>query len=515
MGGGALLRKRWFRQILRRRVFVILLLVIQGLVLIGLISNASQLALWVDRGFRLLSVLVGLRVVSSRDKPTYKLLWIVLFLVFPVFGGLLYLLVSFQRSTRWAKDCLERLEQDSRPLLKAGGAYDAACRSMPERVPQLRYLQAAGFPVYGSTTCDFFSPGEQVFAALLPELEKAERYIFLEFFIIQEGGMWNAIHDILREKARRGVTVRVLYDDLGSFLTLPKDYASQLEREGIQCRVFNPFRPVLSSIQNNRDHRKIVSIDGKVAFTGGFNLADEYINAIEKHGHWKDAGIRLRGDAAWSLTLMFLQMWGLASRTQEDLSQFLPSEVIPDQADADGFVQPYADSPLDKENTGEHVYLQIINNAKQYVYINTPYLIVDDSMVSALSLAAKSGVDVRIVTPHHWDKWVIHMTTRAYYRSLLEAGVKVYEYTPGFLHAKTFVSDDEVATVGTINLDYRSLYLHFECGTVLYRSRAVEQVKDDFLRTLEVCQEVTLADCRHRLPFRIFQEILRLFAPLM
>ena len=184
-------------------------------------------------------------------------------------------------------------------------------------------------------------------------------------------------------------------------------------------------------------------------------------------------------------------------------------------ADADGFVQPYADSPLDKENTGEHVYLQIINNAKQYVYINTPYLIVDDSMVSALSLAAKSGVDVRIVTPHHWDKWVIHMTTRAYYRSLLDAGVKIYEYTPGFLHAKTFVSDDEVATVGTINLDYRSLYLHFECGAVLYRSRAVEQVKDDFLRTLKSCQEVTPADCRHRLPFRLFQEILRLFAPLM
>lgn len=497
-------------------MFVILLLVLQGLVLIGLISNASQLARWVDRAFRLISVLVGLRVVSSRDKPTYKLLWIVLFLVFPVFGGLLYILISFQRSTRWAKDRLEQLKREGQPLLKIDcDAYEEACRNVPERISQLRYLRAAGFPVYGRTDCNYYSPGERIFEALLPELERAERYIFLEFFIIQEGVMWNAIHDILLRKARQGVDVRVIYDDLGSFLTLPKDYARQLESEGIACRVFNPFHPVLSSIQNNRDHRKIISIDGKTAFTGGFNLADEYINAIEKHGHWKDAGMCLHGDAAWSLTVMFLQMWGLASRTSEDFSRFIPQWDDVCYAGGDGFVQPYDDSPLDKDNTGEHVYMQIINNAKQYVYINTPYLIVDDSMISALSLAAKSGVDVRIITPHRWDKWAIHMTTRAYYRSLLEAGVRIYEYTPGFLHAKTFVSDDQIATVGTINMDYRSLYLHFECGTVLYRSRVVEQVKEDFIRTLGVCQEITLEDCRHRFPFRLFQEILRLFAPLM
>lgn len=327
--------------------------------------------------------------------------------------------------------------------------------------------------------------------------------------------MWNTIHDILREKVQEGVEVRVLYDDIGSVLTLPKDYAKRLNQEGIQCRVFNRFRPVLSSLQNNRDHRKIVSVDGEVAFTGGFNLADEYINAIEKHGHWKDAGMVLRGDAAWSLTVMFLQMWNLTSRTPEDFSAFPPSREGARRWETDGLVQPYADSPVDRENVGEHVYLQMINNAKRYVYINTPYLIVDDSMLSALSLAAKSGVDVRIITPHHWDKWIVHITTRAYYKPLLEAGVKIYEYTPGFLHAKTFVSDDRTATVGTINLDYRSLYLHFECGVWLYESRVVRQVKEDFQNTLKVCHAVTPAECQRGPLIRLFQEILRLLAPLL
>ncbi len=506
------MRNRWFRQILRRRVFIILLLVLQAVILAALITNTSQLARWVNGAFRVLSLLVVLRVVSSRDKPSYKLLWTFLCLVAPVFGGLLYLLICFQGSTRSVDQRLRELEAQSR-LNENTDAYTKACRTAPDHAPQMTYLQRAGFPVWEHTTCKYFSPGEKVFQRLIPELKKAERYIFLEFFIIQEGIMWNAIHDILKEKVRQGVQVRVLYDDIGSFLTLPKDYPKQLEREGIQCRVFNPFRPVLSSLQNNRDHRKIISIDGVTAFTGGFNLADEYINAFEKHGHWKDAGILLHGQAAWSLTVFFLQMWDLSSRTREDFSQFDPWLCADCQLPSDGLVQPYADSPIDKENVGEHVYLQMINNAKRYLYINTPYLILDDSLVSALCLAAKSGVDVRIVAPHHWDKWIIHMTTRSYYHPLLEAGVRIYEYTPGFLHEKTFVSDDTTATVGTINLDYRSLYLHFECGVWLYQNKVVGQVKEDFLQTLNECQEITKAP-DHGPLFRLFQELLRLVAPL-
>lgn len=253
------------------------------------------------------------------------------------------------------------------------------------------------------------------------------------------------------------MTVRLIYDDMGCFLTLPKDYPAQLKSFGIECTIFNPFRPLLTVKQNNRDHRKIAVIDGKVAFTGGINLADEYINAIEKHGHWKDASVMVKGKAAWSFTLIFLQMWETCTHIDEDYKKFYPWKDQECPITAHGFVQPYADSPMDTENVGEHVYLQILNNAKNYVYINTPYLIVDDSMVSALCLAAKSGVDVRIVTPHRWDKWLVHMTTRSYYRTLIEAGVKIYEYTNGFIHSKTFVSDDHIATVGTTNLDFRSL----------------------------------------------------------
>lgn len=346
-------------------------------------------------------------------------------------------------------------------------------------------------------------------------MKKAQKYIFIEYFIIKDGLMWQSILDILKEKVSQGVEVRVIYDDIGCFLALPKDYAMQLKNIGIKCEVFNPFRPVLTAIQNNRDHRKITVIDGKVAFTGGLNLSDEYINTYEKHGYWKDAVIQIKGKAAWSLTLMFLEMWELCCGIPDDIDCFFPKNEVDERIESDGFVQPYSDSPVDNENVGEHVYLQIINNAKDYVYICTPYLIVDDSMVSALCLAAKSGVDVRIITPHIYDKALIHLTTRSFYRELIYGGVKIYEYSKGFMHSKIFVSDDQIATVGTTNLDFRSLYLHFECGVWMYNSKAVLQIKKDYFDTLNECTQITLEECIERLPIRVFQEILRIFAPLM
>lgn len=258
---------------------------------------------------------------------------------------------------------------------------------------------------------------------------------------------------------------------------------------------FNPFRPFLSSVQNNRDHRKLACIDGEVAFTGGVNLADEYINAVPRFGHWRDAAVVLRGDGAWGLTMLFLEMWSALLREPTDFSAFYPGPAASFQ-DAPGMVQPYADSPLDDENVGEHVYRQIIENAKNYVYISTPYLIPDETLLSALAVVAKGGVDVRILTPKRWDKRLVHMTTRSYYPQLLAAGVRIYEYTPGFNHAKTFVADDTVGTVGTVNLDYRSLYLHFECGVWMHGTQAVGDMKEDFLRTLEKSEEIRLSDCR-------------------
>lgn len=511
------MNQRWFRALFRRRALVIALLLIQIAFVGVLIFTGSQAFQWINVVLRIVSFLAALYIVSKKDKGAYKTAWIFLILTFPLFGGLMYLLVHSQATTRWVAKEIRRSEEKAAPLYRLpGDGYAQAEAAIGDRFPQVRYLQNyMDFPVYTHTATTYYSPGEEMFAALLPELEKAEHYIFLEFFIIHEGVMWNSILEILKRKAKQGVTVRLIYDDMGCFLLLPTDYPKQLEQMGISCVKFNPFRPFLSAIQNNRDHRKIISIDGKVAFTGGINLADEYINAIERFGHWKDSAIKVEGEAAWSFTLMFLQMWDACRRENEDFSRYYPWQTNPCPVIGDGFVQPYADTPMDTENVGEHVYLQILNQAKDYVYINTPYLIVDDSMVSALTLAAKRGVDVRIITPHKWDKWAIHMTTRSYYRELVKAGVKIYEYTNGFNHSKTFVSDDCTATVGTTNLDFRSLYLHFECGALLFNCEAVSQVKEDFLNTLTICQPITEEDCRHNVFVRLFQDILRLFAPLM
>lgn len=511
------MNQRWLRALFRRRILTILLLLLQVWFIGNLVIGGSQLSQRLSRLLTTVSIIAVLYIVSKKDKGAYKTAWAILILSFPLFGGLMYLMFNFQSSTRrFSKDILNAQEKAEPLYYLPGNDYQAAINSLPDHLGQIRYLQNfAGFPVYANTKTHYLTPGEKKLEALLAELEKAEKYIFLEYFIVQEGTMWNSILKVLERKASQGVLVRLIYDDMGCFLTLPKDYPEQLKKQGIQCAVFNPFRPVLTVKQNNRDHRKIAVIDGKVAFTGGINLADEYINAVEKHGHWKDASIMLEGKAAWSFTLIFLQMWELCTHEDENYENYYPWEKTKCPVTATGFVQPYADSPMDTENVGEHIYQQILNNAREYVYINTPYLIVDDSMLSALCLAAKSGVDVRIVTPHRWDKWLVHMTTRSYYRELIKAGVKIYEYTNGFIHSKTFVSDDHTATVGTTNLDFRSLYLHFECSTLLYECDAVMEVKEDFLNTLDICQPVTEKDCKENIIMRLLQDILRLFAPLM
>ena len=338
----------------------------------------------------------------------------------------------------------------------------------------------------------------------------------MEYFIIEEGQMWDTILEILKEKAAEGVDVRVIYDDFGCLFLLPTGYDKKLEAMGIKCCVFNPFIPLLTLRMNNRDHRKICVIDGHTAFTGGINLADEYINAIDKHGHWKDTALIIKGEAVWSFTVMFLTMWDYLRKTNEDYEAYRPHVHHPEPFEGDGFVQPYTDCPLDNESVGENVYLNLINNAKEYVYINTPYLILDHEMITALSQAAKRGVDVRILTPHHGDKWYVHGVTRANYWALVDDGVKIYEYTPGFVHAKTFVVDDEYAVVGTINLDYRSLYLHYECAAWLYKTKSVLDVRDDYLETLKVSQKITSADF-NTIPWyrKIMFAFLRIFAPLM
>ncbi|GHV67562.1 cardiolipin synthase [Spirochaetia bacterium] len=508
--------KSWVRTVFRRRLFVIGTLLLQIGFIIAVIAGSSLFFRRLNWAFNVTSIIVCIYILNRKEKLNYKLTWIFLILMFPIFGGFLYLIFRSQSNSRKLKRRIEREKKRGLPcFFLPGNRLPELAAKDRNHLPQAAYLQDyAGFPVYVHTEAEYFSSGEAFFARLPEEMEKAEHYIFLEFFILRQGQMLDPLIEIMERKARAGLDVRIIYDDLGCFMSLPQDYKNQLEQRGIKCLVFNPFKPILSSLQNNRDHRKLVIIDGKTAFTGGINLADEYINAIERFGHWKDAGIMLRGEAAWSLTLIFLEMWNL-EMSKDDYPLFYPWKEKPCAVESDGYVQPYADSPIDDENVGEHVYIQIINNAKEYVYINTPYLVVDDNLLSALTLAAKSGVDVRIITPHRWDKKVVQITSRSYYRQLIRAGVKVYEYTSGFNHSKTFVCDDKAATVGTTNLDFRSLYLHFECGVLIYQNRAVKAIKEDFLATIPISHQITEADCARNAFQRVLQDILRLFAPLM
>jgi len=521
-----MINKKFLNLNFRRRFLIIFSLLLQVALTIFLILGTGRylrFSYWV---LTFLSIIVCIYIINKREKAGYKLTWVFIILLFPIFGGILYILFNFWSNTKKLRKALAFNINSSRDAFYlSGNRLDELIDIHPDFRTNAHYLQEfAGFPVYGNTRQEYLASGEDFFYRILEELKKAKKYIFLEFFILKEGLMFNSVLKILEKKAGEGLDVRIIYDDLGCFVTLPPDFRKNMLEKGIKTFVFNPFRPVVSSLQNNRDHRKIIAIDGRVAFTGGLNLADEYINVVERFGHWKDAAIMIEGDAAWSLTLIFLQMWNLSTKEKDNYASFYPwkDNIIEHTADgaADGFekwgyVQPYADSPIDVENVGEHVYIQIINQAKKYVYINTPYLVVDDNLLSALTLAAKSGVDVRIITPHRWDKWVVEITSRSYYRRLIQAGVKVYEYSSGFNHGKTFVSDDKIATVGTTNLDFRSLYLHFECGVLLYSSDTVMAIKEDFLRTMPNCQEMTIKDCARNALQRVVQDVLRVFAPLL
>lgn len=503
-------------KLLTHRVFLVALsIVVQLAVLLVVLlcfNEYSRQFNWICMG---LSLLIVIWIVGDRSNPSYKIAWIIPIMMFPIFGWLLYLLFGGNRLSKRTRQKMQSMNQIMAEELRHAFNADALAQAVGEDAGNMaRYIERVAYcPVYGNTETEYFPQGEAQFESILRELRKAERYIFLEFFIIEPGMMWDSILSILEEKAAAGVEVRMLYDDIGSVFTLPRDYDHTLRKKGIQCCVFNRFLPVLSVRMNNRDHRKILSIDGKVAYTGGTNLADEYINEKERFGHWKDTAILLRGEAVWSFTVMFLNMWDFTAGIREDFEQFRPKLV---GTAGKGYVQPYGDSPLDDEPVGETVYLNLINKAKRYVYLTTPYLIIDHATSVALVSAAKAGVDVRIITPHIPDKKVIFELTRAHYPSLLEAGVQIFEYTPGFIHAKVFVVDDRYGTVGTVNMDYRSMFLHFEDGVVLYDTPSVLDIKRDFLATQSVSEAISLEQCRAvPWPRRALRALLRIFAPLL
>ena len=508
------------KYLFHRVTFFSVAILIQLFVLIGVILRFYDYFILFYGMNIFISIVAVFLIINNNMNPVYKLAWIIPVVLLPIFGVLLYILFGGKKLGKRAKKKMQSINEETTELLvpKNSTLQDIEFQSRIA-ANQSRYIQNyANYPPYNNTFAEYFPSGEKKFARLKEELTKAEKYIFLEYFIIEEGDMWNAILNILVEKAAEGVEVRLIYDDLGCLMTLPHNYNKKLEKLGIKTAIFNPLKPILSSKYNNRDHRKIAIIDGHTGFTGGINLADEYINKIEKHGHWKDTAIMIKGEAVWNMTVMFLSMWHYLKGIEENLEDFkyTAGELDVNLNKKDGYIQPFADSPLDNEPVGEVVYLNMINKAQDYVYITTPYLIIDNEMVMALTSAAKSGVDVRIITPHCPDKWYVHLVTRSYYKELIKSGVKIYEYTPGFIHSKTYISDDMYGVIGTINMDYRSLYLHFECGVWLYNCNIIKQMKNDFLKTLEVSQKIVNEDLNERKKRRaIGGSILRAFAPLM
>ncbi len=502
--------KRILRVLLSRTFILAVLFLLQIVLLSYLIISIGRRGIVVYFVFLGLSIIEAIFIINRKFNPAYKISWLVAIFALPFFGIFFYWLFGRLKFSKKAKN--KYLEM-----------YNESCDYNKEMAKDLD-LESKGFikvsnyinnttlmPVFAHTTSQYLSPGENVFPEILKELKKAKKFIFLEFFIIRDGKMWGDIYEILKEKVKEGVDVRLIYDDFGCLNKLKSNFSKKLRNEGLKVVSFNTMRPYLSMKINYRDHRKIIIIDGNVGFTGGMNLSDEYINIDSPFGYWKDSMILLKGEGVANLTYLFLKMWEICQREKLDYHDFLPtsSEVT------DGFVQVFGDGPFTQDQSTEMTYMQIVQEANNYVYIQTPYLILDNEFLTTLKTSALSGVDVRIMVPHIPDKKMVYMVTQSYYEDLIKAGVKIYEYTPGFVHSKIIIADDMMGIVGSANFDYRSLYLHYEISCMLYDSSTINDIKTDFLSSIGISEEVKLENCKKNIFKKILVAILRAFSPMM
>ena len=510
-------KKGLFRIVFSRTGIILLLILIQ---LIWFLRFPYYLGVYLKYFygvFVILEVLVIVYIINEEENPAFKMTWMLFVIALPFMGTPFYIFVKMQLKNSPMRGRLSELRlKDAEYMRQDKDTVDALWASKSANANLAYYLsKRVGYPVYRNTQVKYFPLGEDKFRAMVSELRNATKFIFMEYFIVEYGLMWDTILNILKRKAADGVEVRFMYDGMCAISMLPYNYPERLRKFGINCKMSNPMKPFLSTVQNNRDHRKICVIDGRVGFTGGVNIGDEYINKKKRFGHWKDTAVMLKGDAVQSLTMMFLEMWNVEEREEENYRRYLTPRARTLKREL-GYVIPYADSPFDNENVGEEVYFHILNHAKKYVHIMTPYLILDNEMMTTLKRVAKCGIEVIIIMPHIPDKWYAFAVAKTYYKELIESGVQIFEYTPGFVHAKVFVSDDDTATVGTINLDYRSLYLHFECGAFIYNNREVDKIERDFQKTLTRCHKVTLVEAKGQtLLTKMSEKILRLIAPLM
>ena len=502
-------------KMLSSRLFVVSILIfiqIAVIVLPMFFLSAYYIPLFLF--FQLLSFFISINIVNRNNNPDFKIAWLFPVLAFPVGGALLYIMFGRthlnKKNTQKLKAAVESSDGIIVPdneLLDMIGEKNAHIKREASYI-----INNSRSNIYAFTETEFLNPGTLFFDDLINELQKAERYIFLEYFIIGDGDMWQQIFAILKEKTKAGVEVRLMYDDIGTINLLPVDFPEMMQSYGIRTVVFNPYKPSLDRFMNYRDHRKFAIIDGKVAFTGGINIADEYINRKERFGYWEDSCVKLDGDAVKKVVVLYLEMWNFATGEQQDYEKY----TIKYQSKNDGFVIPFSDEPLFRGLIHENAYINVIDNAKKYVYICTPYLILDDVMENALIRAARSGVDVKIITPHIPDKKLIFEMTRANYERLIDCGVEIYEFVPGFIHTKMIISDDLTAIVGTCNFDYRSFYLHFENGVWMYKCKAVSQTSDSFIRSLSVSEKITPEFCKNvSFGRKLIRSLIKVLSPLL
>ena len=505
------------RRLVRSRFFLgAVIILLEFSLLMGLFCWLSD-AFWPVRVLGWVFYIVTLIYILNRDEiPEMKLPWVVIMMLLPIIGAFVFYLLS---SNNASKDDYARFEKSAkkiRPHMLQTNNMEKLKAQDTDAYAQARYLyQSSKMPVFDKSKTTYYPLGEDFLKALLEELSKARYFIFMEYFIIEDGKMWSAIYKVLRNKVKEGVEVFLLYDDLGCIATLDEEYYKELQSVGINCVPCNKFKPILSHIHNNRDHRKITVVDGKVGFTGGVNLADEYINEKVKYGHWKDTAVKIEGEAVKNLSALFISVWNMQNERQLDCDKYLNMTKGGDVGK--GYVVPFGDSPspIDTEDIGKTVYLNMINAAREYIYICTPYLICDRELINAMCNAALRGVDVRIITPHIPDKKLVFRMTQSNYKKLVDSSVKVFEYTPGFIHAKSFVCDDKFAVCGTINLDYRSLVHHFECGAWMYDTECIVDMKNDFINTQNISQAISKREATLKMSDRVVAEILKVFSPLL
>lgn len=506
-------QKKLTKNRVNKLVFVLLSMTLQAAWIVFIMWRLNEHFTVISVITRAAAIIVVLRLYWKQTNAAKKMPWMILIMTFPVLGLCMYFLMGRTELTKKKRLRFEEIDEELFEKLHQSPEVGVALKKDSVSVAnQARYIwKYSHYPIYQNTDVTFFDDAAKGLKRQAEALLQAKKFIFMEYHAIEDSVSFQEIREILYEKAHQGVEVRIIYDDVGSVSFIGREFKKDMAAHGIRCRVFNPLVPVLNPFMNNRDHRKIMVIDGKTGFTGGYNLTDEYFNITHPYGHWKDTGLELTGDAVHSLTVMFLEMWNAIEKSDSDYDAYLMKTMY--DAKEKGFVQPCADSPLDTEPTGENVYMNMIKDAKRYIYFMTPYLVISDEMLRELELAAKRGVDVRIITPGIPDKKMIYQVTRSYYGKLLQSEVRIFEYTPGFCHGKQCVCDDKTAVVGSINLDYRSLYLHFEDAVFFYGCDAVADVRKDFEQTFPKCREVI----QEEKPFsvRLWQCVLRLFAPLM